>query len=75
MEEEKKKDSNAAKKRWIEGGRIDAKGLVKALPETAETLRSGALDVGEVAANLFFLDSTLKRTKKEVGCCHVAEER
>jgi len=40
-EEEKAQDSNTTKKCWVEEGRIDAKGLAKALLETAKVLRSG----------------------------------
>lgn len=48
-------DSTEAKKKWLDSGRIDAKGLARDLPETAAALRSGELEYSFAIGHFFNL--------------------
>lgn len=54
-------DTKEATTQWVVNGRIDPKGLAKALPETADALRNGALSPGE--ACLIFKGPLLESMK------------
>lgn len=51
----KKKETVADRKQWVDHGRKDAKGFSKALPETAQALKSGEMGVNEAAKRLALL--------------------